>query len=140
MDAGSTLRIGAELDNLSLIRRFVEDAAIGFGADQEVIPDVLLAVTEAATNIMIHGYQGQPGTIEIEVSRKGDSLVVCLRDQAPPFDPTTVPPPDVTLPLEQRQPGGLGIHFMRQFMDELTYRSTPQGGNELTLGKRLSAA
>ena len=135
MDAGSTLRIGAELDNLSLIRRFVEDAAIGLGADQEAIPDVLLAVTEAATNVMIHGYQGQPGTIEIEVSQREDSLVVCLRDQAPPFDPTTVPPPDVTLPLEQRQPGGLGIHFMRQFMDELTFRSTPQGGNELTMVK-----
>ena len=135
MNAGSTLRIQSELDNLSLIRRFVEEAALGLGADQEVIPDVLLAVTEAATNIMIHGYQGQPGTIEINISRREDSLVVCLWDQAPPFDPTTVPPPDVTLPLEQRSPGGLGIHFMRQLMDDLTYRSTPQGDNELTMVK-----
>jgi len=136
MDTESSLRIAAELKNLSVIRRFVQETATALGADPDAISDVILAVDEAATNSIVHGYQGQPGIIEIEVRRIGDSLVVCLRDQATSFDPTIVPSPDLTLPLEQRPFGGMGIHLMRQFMDKVTHRVTSQGDNELTMVKK----
>jgi anti-sigma regulatory factor (Ser/Thr protein kinase) len=93
-------------------------------------------VDEAVTNTIAHGYQGEQGAVEVEVSRAGEDLVIRIRDEAPLFDPTIVPAPDVTLPLEQRLPGGLGIYFIRQIMDEMTHRVTPQGGNELILVKR----
>lgn len=136
MNTRSSLRTTAELNNLAEIRRFVEETASALGVAPAVIPGVILAVDEAVTNIIVHGYQGQGGAVEIEVSREGDALVIRLRDEAAPFDPTSVPPPDLTLPLEQRTPGGLGIHLIRQIMDEITHRVTPQGGNELTLVKR----
>ena len=145
MNTSSSLCIAAELKNLSEIHRFVQEMASalvldevsqGLGVDPAVIHNVPLAVDEAVTNIIAHGYQGQGGAIEIEVSLEGDALVIRIRDEAAPFDPTIVPPPDVTLPLEQRIPGGLGIHLIRQIMDEMTHRVTPQGGNELTLVKR----
>jgi serine/threonine-protein kinase RsbW len=132
----SSLRMAAELDNLAEIRHFVQKTATTFGVDPDIISNVLLAVDEAVTNVLVHGYQGQTGMIEIELRRRGDSLVVCLRDQAIPFDPTTVPPPDLTLPLEQRPFGGMGIYLMRQLTDEMTHRITRQGGNELTLVKK----
>ena len=50
--------------------------------------------------------------------------------------PESVPPPDVTQPLDERPLGGMGIHLMRQLMDEVTHRATPQGGNELTMIKK----
>jgi anti-sigma regulatory factor (Ser/Thr protein kinase) len=56
---------------------------------------------------------------------------------APPFDPTRVPDPDLTLPLEERPLGGLGIYLIRQSVDKMVYRAVPEGGNELTLVKRL---
>ena len=136
MELKSFFQISAELKNLALIRDFVQETATVLAADPVMLLDVVLAVSEVATNIMIHGYQGQPGLIEIEVGRAGNSLVVRLRDQAPPFDPTVVPDPDLTLPLEKRSPGGMGIYLARQLMDELTHRLTPQGGNELTLIKK----
>ena len=136
MNTSSSLCTTAELKNLSEIRRFVQEMASALGVDPAMIPNVPLAVDEAVTNIIVHGYQGQGGAIEIEVSLEGDALVIRIRDEAAPFDPTIVPPPDVTLPLEQRIPGGLGIHLIRQIMDEMTHRVTPQGGNELTLVKR----
>jgi len=135
MDMESRLRIAAELKNLSVIRRFVQDGAAALDADPDALSDMLLAMNEAAANIIVHGYQGQPGMIEIEARRTRDSLVVCLRDQATLFDPTGVPPPDLTLPLERRPFGGMGVYLMRQLVDEVTYRVTPQGGNELTLVK-----
>jgi serine/threonine-protein kinase RsbW len=107
-------------------------------AEDVVIDDMQAAVDEAAANIIVHGYQGQPGNIEIEVWKEGEALVVRLRDQAPLFDPTTVPPPDLTLPLEERFLGGLGIHLIRHFTDTMTHRVTSEGGNELTLMKKVT--
>jgi serine/threonine-protein kinase RsbW len=136
MKTSTSSQIAAELKNLARIRCFVQETALALGADPAVIPNLILAVDEAVSNIIAHGYQGQGGTVEIEVSRDGDALVIRLRDEAAPFDPTSVPPPDLTLPLAQRAAGGLGIHLIRQLMDEMTHRVTLQGGNELTLVKR----
>jgi serine/threonine-protein kinase RsbW len=130
------LTVAADLQNLASIRRFVEETAGALGFEPDTVSKVQLAVDEAATNIIIHGYQGQQGTFEIELRREGNGLVVFLRDDAPPFDPTQVAPPDITLPLEQRAFGGMGIHLMRQVTDELSHRLRSDGGNELILIKR----
>jgi len=132
----STASFAAELENLTVIRRFAEETAQGLQARQAAINDMIQAVDEAVTNIIVHGYAGRPGPIEVELKRESDSLVVCLRDQAPRFDPTTVPSPDLTLALEKRGPGGLGLYLIRQFVDQVRYRAMPQGGNELTLVKK----
>ena len=106
MKLKSSFEVSAQLKNLALIRDFVQETATALAADPGRLHEVVLAVNEVATNIMIHGYQGQPGLIEIEVGRSEDSLVVRLRDQAPPFDPTAVPDPDLSLPLEERPLAG----------------------------------
>lgn len=129
--------VSATLENLAAVRSLVEEAATALEIAPAAIADVVLAVDEAASNIVVHGYQGQPGTIEIEVKRENDALLVCLRDAASPFDSTRVPAPDMTVPLEQRASGGLGIFLMRQLIDEVTHRTTSQGGNELVLVKSL---
>jgi serine/threonine-protein kinase RsbW len=136
MSGETKFTFAAELKNLAAIREFVQAAAIGLRADPDILHDVILAVDESATNIVMHGYRGQPGAVEVEVKPEGDALVVCLRDQAPPFDPTQLPSPDLTLPFDQRPVGGLGVYLTRTLLDEVTYRATPQGGNELTLVKK----
>jgi serine/threonine-protein kinase RsbW len=131
----STLRVSAELENLSVIRTFVTERGMALGANLDALYDVVLAVDEAATNIVVHGYQGRAGTIEIEVGLEGQALVVCLRDQAAFFDLHAVPLPDPSLPLEKRPLGGLGVYMMKQLVDRVIHRVPSQGGNELTLIK-----
>jgi serine/threonine-protein kinase RsbW len=126
----------AELTHLADIRRFVQETAAALHADPPELYDVIQAVDESAANIIMHGYCGAPGTIEVEVRSEGETLVVCLRDHAPPFDPTQLPPPDVTLPLDRRPIGGLGVYLTRKLMDEVIHQETPQGGNLLILVKR----
>ena len=131
------LRVAAELNNLETIRRFVEDGALALQPDQDAAFDLAQAVDECATNIIEHGYRGRPGSIEVEIDRVDEQLTVVLRDHAPVFDPTSMPPPDLTLPLEKREPGGLGIYLTRQMVDEIQHRALPDGGNELTLVKAI---
>jgi anti-sigma regulatory factor (Ser/Thr protein kinase) len=131
-----TLCIRAELSELDAVRRFIEEYATELGLTPDSVYGVVLSTDELITNTVVHGYQGRPGPIEIILRPSGDSLVVVLRDQAPPFDPTLVPAPDTTLPLELRPAGGLGIHLARHFMDSIAHSAPPQGGNELTLVKR----
>lgn len=131
------LYIDAQVENLADLRRFVREEAAALGVGEEAICDLELAVDEAACNIICHGYDRRGGIIQIAVERDGDSLIVRLRDQAPPFDPTRHPLPDVTLPLEQRKLGGLGIFLILKSVDQVIYRIPPEGGNELTLVKRL---
>jgi anti-sigma regulatory factor (Ser/Thr protein kinase) len=132
----TTLRIPAELNQLATVRRFVQETAIALGASAMAADQLTLAVDESITNIIEHGYQHQPGKIEIEIRRGDGAVVVHLRDRAPPFDPTRLPDPDVTLPLSERHVGGLGIFLTRRFVDAVTYRLITEGGNELTLTKK----
>ena len=136
VNARPSLHVAAKLQNLAEIRRFVEEAAVALGIDQAVIPDAVLAMNEAATNVILHGYQGRGGCLDIEVGREGDDLVLRLRDQAPPFDPTTIPSPDLTRLEEEPLPGGLGVYLIRRAVDRMLHPLTPQGGNELILIKK----
>ena len=136
--ADLTLSLSAGTENLAEIRRFVRESATALGAAPETARALELAVDEAACNAIVHGYQGRAGLLEVEVERDGDVVVIRLRDWAPPFDPTSLPHPDLTLPLEDRPLGGLGVYLIRQSVDEMAHRATPVGGNELTLSKRLS--
>jgi len=140
MGYGSILTIPAERRQLAAIRDFVAlQAGSVANATQEEIQDLVQAVDEAATNIVIHGYRDGPGTIEIEFVGDANALKVLLRDQAPAFDPTRVPAPNLDVPLWERRPGGLGIHLVRMFVDEMAYRTTEAGANELALVKHLGS-
>lgn len=125
----------AELPDLDDMRRFVETSAYKLGASEDAVGEMVLAVNEAVTNILLHGYRSKPGHVEIAVEGDDDRLIVCLRDRAPLYDPTLVPSPDLRLSLDERPLGGLGVHMMRQFTDELRYRVTAAGTNELRLIK-----
>ena len=59
-----------------------------------------------------------------------------LRDDAPPFDPLSLAAPDLAAGLDERSMGGLGIHLVRELVDEVSYRRV-DGRNELTLSKHI---
>lgn len=129
----------AELTDLAGIRGFLEAAATDLGADGPTVRDLVIATNEAIANIIRHGYRGAPGPIEVTVEREADSIVVHLRDQAPVFDPTTYLAPDLTVPLEKRRAGGLGVYLTRTSVDQVSHLALRRSGNELTLVKKLGA-
>jgi serine/threonine-protein kinase RsbW len=132
------LKLRASLEQLSHIRDFVVDSATALGVAPALFDDLRLAVDEAVTNIIIHGYGG-PGDIELELGTDGMDLVVRLRDQAPGFDPALAPAADLRPPGERDSPGGFGVYLMKSVMDEIHHQTT-ETGNELTMIKHGAVA
>ena len=122
--------------DLSHIRHTLEQSALALGADSDALGELIVALNEAIVNIIRHGYKNHPGRIEITMVREGANLGIKITDNADLFNPLSVPKPDTTLPLSQRPFGGLGVHMMREFSDEVQYQITPDGKNELTICKR----
>jgi len=131
------LQITAHLDELGQVRQFVEETAVSLTHDPQTISDIVLAVDEAVTNIIRHGYQHQAGIIELAIRYQPNRLEIKLWDEAPAFDPTQMVPPNPDIPLSQRAPGGMGIHMIRQLTDDLQYHFLADGRNELTLVKQI---
>ena len=132
-----TKTFSSNLGNLENICNFVTVYARKAGLDDRQVYAVQLAVDEAATNIIEHGYRcsGQ-GDVEITCKSEKDGLRVILHDHAPPFDPDEIPEPATDVPLEELKPRGLGIFLMRKMMDEVIYQFDADSGNTLTLIKR----
>jgi serine/threonine-protein kinase RsbW len=131
------LRVPADLDRLADVRGLVREVADAADAPVVCMDDLVQAVDEAATNVIVHGYRGGPGWLDVTAELEGDRIVVTLEDAAPSVDPTLVPEPDLTIPPEHRRPGGMGVHLMRLAMDEVHHAPRPGGGNILTMARRL---
>ena len=95
---------------------------------------VLLALEEAVANIIEHGEVR--GQIHIHCQYDREKLQLEIEDQGRPFDPSKIAPPDVSSSLEDRKPGGLGIYFIHQYMDQVEYQYQDHK-NLLTLVKFL---
>ncbi|MGD2104110.1 MAG: ATP-binding protein [Anaerolineae bacterium] len=127
----------ARYESLAAIDRFVAEGAKEAGFDRCKAYQVRLAVDEACSNIIDHAYGGEgPGVIECSQHVQGGDLTIMLRDYGKPFDPSSVPEPDIEGDLEDRTGGGLGLYFIRQIMDEVTFDFDSEDGNVLTLVKR----
>ncbi len=133
----STERFSCSLNNLERICDFVTDCANCAGLNEDEVYAVQLAVDEATTNIIEHGYgQECPSRIDITCEPMDDGIKVVIYDDAAPFDPSSIPEPEINVSLEDVKPRGLGIFFMRKMMDEVHYESSPDKGNTLTMIKR----
>jgi serine/threonine-protein kinase RsbW len=128
-----SLRVASELGRLVEVRDLVRSAADAAGAGEACTADMVQAVDEAATNAIVHGHAGEVGWVEVVVETDGDRFVVTIQDDAPAFDPTTVPDPDLAVHPRDRRPGGMGVLLARLCVDEMTWQPRPGGGNILTL-------
>ena len=130
--------------NLTIVNRIEELRRLaalveGFGAGENWPPDLVfqvnLVLEEVAINVINYGHDGGLHEIEIALTSELDALTIEVIDDGRAFDPTEdAKVPDVTLPMEERPVGGLGVYLVRTMMDEMRYRR--EGGrNHLTLVK-----
>jgi len=128
----------ANFEYLDEIRDFVGSIARDGGFSDKDIYNIQLATDEAASNIIEHAYEGvSDGILELSCGMLDDTIKIVLTDHGEPFDPGSIPMPDLKADLTERKIGGLGIFLMRKLMDNVHYDSYPEkNSNTLTMIKR----
>jgi serine/threonine-protein kinase RsbW len=129
------LRVPAALDSLDDVVRYVRELARRAGLSSRRTGQLRLAAEELVTNVIMHGYRSGSTpdcAVELEGGVDGDRVWLRIVDDAPAFDPTRVPEPDLRRPLIDRVPGGLGLYLARSCVDGMTYESV-DGRNTVTL-------
>lgn len=107
-------------------------------ADQSLVMSLNLALEEAVSNVILYAYPpGSDGLVDVEAIIRKDRLDFIISDSGEPFNPTAVPDADITLGVDERAVGGLGIYLVRNIMDTVEYERTEEGKNILSMTKKL---
>lgn len=127
-------------NDLSEIERLA-DLIMQFGRENKFshkdIFDINLALEEVVNNIISYAYPDKnEHQIKIHLELEGPELVLKVEDDGIPFNPLETPEPDINKPLEEREPGGLGLFFVRNLTDDLDYRRD-QNKNIFIMKKKI---
>ena len=118
----STIKLPASLDRLQDVMAFVETSAEAAGVLPAKRSGLCLAVEEAFVNICTYAFKDCQGQVELACFPGADAFVLEIMDTGQKFNQLSVPEPDLSVPLEQRQIGGLGVHLIRNFTDHADWR------------------
>ena len=130
------LVVSGRYESIPAIASFVGEAAMAAGLGESGVFHCQMAVDEACTNVIEHAYGGEGlGDITVSCSIAPGQCEIRVTDQGRPFNPDSVPTPAVVKTLDDIQPGGIGLHLMRQMMDEIRFEFSERG-NVLTMVKR----
>jgi anti-sigma regulatory factor (Ser/Thr protein kinase) len=131
-EPSAEIRISADIDKLPLLFGFVGDYSEASGCGSARKNGLLLAAEEAFVNICRYSYPKSHGEVTVSCCRENNFFILEFVDEGIPFDILAAPEPDLDPGIEQRSPGGLGIHFIRQLSDRLFYKRD-NGRNILTM-------
>lgn len=122
MVGGDRRVFGARMSLLPETAGFVEAFCARHRITRDDAMRLALIVEELFTNTVVHGYRGESDApIVMVLSARDDDVVILDEDAAPRFDPLSVPPVDVSTPIESRPIGDLGVHLVRQFAGTARY-------------------
>ena len=110
------------IDQISLLPAFVEDAVKASKLNPDMASSLNLALEEAVANVINYAYpEGTEGEVIIDAATTDSALSFTITDNGKPFDPTARGEVDINASIEDRPVGGLGIHLVRQIMDDVRY-------------------
>lgn len=132
------LTITSQTNRLNDVRQFVSGQARTHGFAEDDVNKITIAVDEACTNIIKHGYGFSPDHfIDIEVRRSGAQFEIVIMDSGKQFDPKSIETPDMKEYLTHYRRGGLGVYLMKRIMDKVEF-NIQHDRNVLRMVKSLS--
>lgn len=133
------VRIRNRREDMTLAADTINSFGVQNGLPASVLHDVSVVMDEVLSNIIAYGYdKDATGEIKVRLEYHQGAVVLVTEDRGRQFDPTQVPTPDLSESLENRKVGGVGIHFMRSLMDDISYTRI-EGVNRLRLTKKISS-
>ena len=128
----------AKVEALSDVLGFVDQTLEGYGCPMKIQTAICVAIEEIFVNVAHYAYGDGEGDMTLGIGFDEGSREITFRmtDKGTPFDPLKKPDPDITLPAEEREIGGLGIFITKKTMDTVTY-AYENGENVLTMIKKI---
>lgn len=127
-----------EFSSLAEISDFIAENTNIAGFDENQTYVVQLAVDEACSNIIEHGYGEElSGVIECKFTQGEDEITIVLKDTGKTFKPDEVPDLKVGVPLSDLGNRGAGLFLMNKLMDEVRFEFDELGGTTLTMSKKF---
>ncbi len=131
------LTLDSDLADLERLREFVEAFCDRAALPEQIRDHLSIVLEELVVNAVKHGRcDPRAGAIHIELRLRGDRLQIAFSDSGIPFNPLTVPPPNIAEDVGRRPIGGLGIYLVRCLMPEIRYERRDDG-NYLFLTKPI---
>jgi anti-sigma regulatory factor (Ser/Thr protein kinase) len=129
------------IDAVPAVLGFVDEISRTWRITAGAAGDLKVALDELFTNMVKYQPDNTHG-ITIEAGTQGRTLLIRLTERtSEPYDLTQRPDPDLTVPLEEREPRGLGIYFVKQLMDDVRFDYNPaRREGTITLTKRLEVS
>jgi serine/threonine-protein kinase RsbW len=116
------LKLSSDIRNIALVESFVERAVEQYQIAPDIYGNILITLTEAVNNAIIHGNSNDESkTVQIQLRRKNNCLAVRVTDEGEGFDLTAVPDP--TAPENLLQVGGRGVFLMQQLSDSVHFHN-----------------
>ena len=117
------IRISNHLNEIVVLASFIEELGEELSLPAETVMNINLALEEAVANIIMYADPPkEQHIILLKVTSTEKQLIFLLTDKGASFDPTQVEEVDITLPIEERPIGGLGIFLIRSIMNEISYQ------------------
>nr|MCR4824942.1 SpoIIE family protein phosphatase [Bacteroidales bacterium] len=131
------LSLQNDIQEIPQLADFIEHIAEETEISQADALSINLALEEAVANVILYAYpEGTDGLVDIEAVIRGRTIHFAISDSGMPFDPTQIDDVDIDQSLEDRPIGGLGIHLVRNIMDNVYYERS-EGKNILHMTKKL---
>ena len=130
--------LNAEIARMDDVVDFINAELEAHDVPMKAIMQLDIAIEEIFVNIAHYAYNPEIGqaAITVDVDDAARSIAIRFMDRGKPYDPLSREDPDVTLGVEERQIGGLGIYMVKKSMDEVSY-AYEGGQNILTIRKRF---
>ena len=132
------MTVDAAIENIPAVTAFVEEQLEQYDCPMKAQMQIDIAIDELFSNIAQYAYTPKTGkaTVRVEVTEDPMAVVITFIDNGVPYDPLAKEDPNVSLPADERQIGGLGIFMVKKSMDEITYEYK-NGQNILTIKKHI---
>jgi anti-sigma regulatory factor (Ser/Thr protein kinase) len=116
------LKVNNQIDELTRIASFLDETGEEWGLSMTLVTSLNLVLEEALTNIILYGFdEGSKHSIEIDFKKNVNNLLITIIDDGHKYDPTLKADPDITLSVDERPVGGLGIFLIKKIMDKVEY-------------------
>lgn len=133
---GVTKIFDADKDELYNCMNFINKELDKYECSRRARSQIDLVVEEIFMNVALHGYQSVQGDVEVSISVAHNLATIIFKDRGVPFNPLLRKDPDITLSVDEREIGGLGIYLSKEMMDSIEYDFV-SGQNILTITKTI---